>query len=183
MTRSTAARLSPRASASSKALLSRRSRNCKTGCSATEDRADTEGGRERWLKFGNWIRTRSRIVSAAADNQCDSGCGHRRPQSARTGPRGRSPTKTLGIGIQGYGHPYARQVPFGVFYRDGKVGQGRLDFLVEDAVVLEIKAADTLYPLFTSQVISYLKATKLRLALLINSTSESSSTASAESLH
>jgi len=74
----------------------------------------------------------------------------------------------LELEFKAMGIRYARQVPFGVYYRDEKVGCGQLDFLVEDAVVLEIKAADTLHPLFTSQVISYLKATKLRLALLIN---------------
>jgi GxxExxY protein len=63
---------------------------------------------------------------------------------------------------------FRRQEPFGVFYRGKQVGKGRMDFLVEDRVIVEIKATETLHPLFTSQVISYLKATKIRLALLIN---------------
>jgi GxxExxY protein len=66
------------------------------------------------------------------------------------------------------GIPFRRQVPFGVYYRGQKVGKGFVDFVVEEQVVLEIKSTETLHPLFTSQVISYLKATKFRLALLIN---------------
>src|SRR5207253_679997 len=74
----------------------------------------------------------------------------------------------LELEFKATGIRYARQVGFGVYYRGEQVGRGRIDFLIEDKVVLEIKACDTLHPLFTSQVISYLKATRYRLALLIN---------------
>lgn len=47
------------------------------------------------------------------------------------------------------------------------VGEARLDFLVEECLVLELKAVETLAPIHVTQVISYLKATKLTLALLV----------------
>lgn len=64
--------------------------------------------------------------------------------------------------------PFARQVIIGVNYKGHAVGEGRLDFLVSGKLVVELKAADTLAPIHTAQVISYLKATGSRLGLLIN---------------
>jgi GxxExxY protein len=61
----------------------------------------------------------------------------------------------------------ARQVPVGVDYKGRKVGEARLDLLVESRVVVELKAVEAVAPIHLAQVLSYLKATKLRLALLI----------------
>ncbi len=44
----------------------------------------------------------------------------------------------------------------------------RLDILVEDSVVIELKAVDQMNPVFQAQLISYLKLTKNRLGFLIN---------------
>lgn len=43
----------------------------------------------------------------------------------------------------------------------------RLDLLVEDAVVVELKAAERLLPVHTAQILTYLKLTGHRLGLLI----------------
>lgn len=63
---------------------------------------------------------------------------------------------------------FRRQHVIGVEYKGLPVGEGKLDFLVQDAVVVELKAVEALAPVHTAQVISYLKATKLQLGLLIN---------------
>jgi len=63
---------------------------------------------------------------------------------------------------------FERQYLVGIFYRGQKVGDRRLDFLVEGTVVVELKAVEQIIGLFTSQTISYLKASQKRLALLIN---------------
>jgi len=63
---------------------------------------------------------------------------------------------------------YQRQKPFEVRYCDRVVGAGRLDILVEDRVVVELKAVETMTPLFKAQTISYLRATDVKIALLIN---------------
>jgi GxxExxY protein len=63
---------------------------------------------------------------------------------------------------------YVRQFPFVVSYKGDPVGEGRLDFLVEDAVVLELKSIDQFAPVHTATMISYLRATKKRLGLLVN---------------
>ena len=66
------------------------------------------------------------------------------------------------------GIPFARQVVFALDYKGHKVGEGRMDYLVDGCLVVELKAVETFAPIHTAQAISYLKATKHRLALLIN---------------
>ncbi len=61
-----------------------------------------------------------------------------------------------------------RQVPVEIHYKGRQVGAGRLDFLVEGRVVLDTKAVESLAPIHTAQVISYLRITRHKLALLIN---------------
>jgi GxxExxY protein len=68
----------------------------------------------------------------------------------------------------------ARQVPFlrqsllSVTYKGAQVGRARVDFIVAESVVVELKAVENFAPIYTAQGISYLKASGLRLALLIN---------------
>ena len=64
--------------------------------------------------------------------------------------------------------PFERQVPVSRDYKGHKVGEGRLDFLVGKKLLGELEAVETLIPVHKAQVISYLKATGLHLALLIN---------------
>jgi GxxExxY protein len=62
-----------------------------------------------------------------------------------------------------------QQVPLPVVYRGVNLECGyRLDFLVEDAVIVEVKAVDDLAPIHEAQVLSYLKLSGLRVGLLIN---------------
>ncbi len=63
---------------------------------------------------------------------------------------------------------FVQQYPVAVLYKGSKVGDGRLDFYVEDELVVEVKAVERLTPLHTAQVISYLKAVDRPLGLLIN---------------
>jgi GxxExxY protein len=64
--------------------------------------------------------------------------------------------------------PFEQQRPVGVTYKGELVGQARLDFLVDDCLIVEVKAVDQLAPIHTAQVISYLRATELQLGLLLN---------------
>ena len=62
-----------------------------------------------------------------------------------------------------------RQVCMPIRYGDIALDAGyRLDLLVNDAVVVEIKAVERLGPLHTAQVLSYLKLGGFRLGLLLN---------------
>ncbi|HRH64343.1 MAG TPA: GxxExxY protein, partial [Bacteroidia bacterium] len=60
------------------------------------------------------------------------------------------------------------QLPIEVFYEEQKVGQYFADILVEDSIILEIKAAESLVEEHEAQLINYLKATELEIGLLLN---------------
>ena len=64
--------------------------------------------------------------------------------------------------------PYQRQYPIAVNYRDRSVGEGRLDLLVGEKLIVALKAIEAIAPIHMAQVISYLKTTGFNLALLIN---------------
>ena len=55
-----------------------------------------------------------------------------------------------------------------VAYKGYAVGEGRLDLLVDERLVIELKAVETILPIHTAQVLSYLKATGNHIGLLIN---------------
>ena len=65
--------------------------------------------------------------------------------------------------------PFRRQVALPVVYRGIRLDAGlRLDVLVDDELIVEIKAVEELRPVCEAQVLTYLKLVDLRLGLLIN---------------
>lgn len=64
--------------------------------------------------------------------------------------------------------PFARQVHVELAYKGHVIGQGRLDVLADDRLVVELKAVENLLPLHSAQLLSYLKLTGYPLGLLIN---------------
>jgi len=63
---------------------------------------------------------------------------------------------------------FERQKAVTVRYKGRVVGTHRLDFVVDGRIVLELKAVSALTDVFKQQTLSYLKATGLRLGILIN---------------
>ena len=63
---------------------------------------------------------------------------------------------------------FERERTYRVKFENVAVGKYRPDLIVEDTVIVEVKSVDRLIPLFTSQVISYLKVTQLRVGLILN---------------
>lgn len=64
---------------------------------------------------------------------------------------------------------FARQVIIPIVYDGLRFEEGlRLDVLVENLVICELKAVDTLNPVYAAQVLSYLRLTSKRLGFLIN---------------
>ena len=55
-----------------------------------------------------------------------------------------------------------------VSYEGTPVGTYIPDLIVEETVVVEIKSADRLSPVFVSQVLSYLKVTRLHVGIILN---------------
>ena len=60
------------------------------------------------------------------------------------------------------------QAPFPVLYKGQNVGQYFADILVENALVIELKCAESLTNEHLAQCLNYLKASNLKLCLLIN---------------
>ena len=64
---------------------------------------------------------------------------------------------------------FERQLVLPIKYKEHKIDSGlRLDFLVDDSVVVEIKAVECLVPVHTAQLLTYLKLSGHRLGFLIN---------------
>ena len=55
-----------------------------------------------------------------------------------------------------------------VAYKDHPVGKHRLDLVVEDTVVVELKAVSSINAIHMAQALSYLKATGLEVVLIVN---------------
>ena len=67
------------------------------------------------------------------------------------------------------GIPFERQKPIPVIYKGVKLDCGyRLDLLVADRVILELKSVETLAPIHDSIMITYLKLSEHRIGLLMN---------------
>jgi GxxExxY protein len=62
-----------------------------------------------------------------------------------------------------------KQVPVPIIYDTLRIESGlRLDLLVEDSIIVEIKAVDRMTTVFEAQLLSYLRLANKRLGLLIN---------------
>jgi GxxExxY protein len=67
------------------------------------------------------------------------------------------------------GFAYQRQVVLPIVYDGIRFDEGlRIDVLVEDSIVCELKAVDSMLPLFSAQLMSYMKLADKRLGFLIN---------------
>ena len=63
---------------------------------------------------------------------------------------------------------FERQLPISLFYRKELIGKHRLDILVENKLVIELKAVKRLEDIHYATTLSYLKASKASIALLLN---------------
>lgn len=67
------------------------------------------------------------------------------------------------------GLSFQKQVPIQVVYRNATIDCGyRADFIIEGALLLELKAVEELLSIHVAQVLTYLKLSKLDVGLLVN---------------
>lgn len=76
--------------------------------------------------------------------------------------------RALAVEFRRRGIRFEQQHAYAVKYQGEWVGDGRVDFLVEGLIVVELKAVEKLDAVHTQQVVSYLKALSLKLGLLLN---------------
>ena len=66
------------------------------------------------------------------------------------------------------GIKYEKQKEISLEFKGKDIGRHRIDFLVENEVVLELKAVESMHKIYQAQILTYLRATKKRVGLLIN---------------
>ena len=76
--------------------------------------------------------------------------------------------RALAIEMAEQGLTFQRELEMQIYYRAQKIGTRRVDFLVEDKVMVELKAVTVLDDVHLAQVINYLEAYALEIGLLIN---------------
>jgi GxxExxY protein len=76
--------------------------------------------------------------------------------------------RALSIELEMRGIAFEQQFPVPISYKGYTVGESRLDLLVAHRLVVELKAAEQLAPIHTAQLLSYLRATRCPLGLLLN---------------
>ena len=76
--------------------------------------------------------------------------------------------RSLAIEMKLGGLRFEREKEISIFYRNELVGNRRADFFVEECIMLELKAVDTINDLYKAQTINYLEAYSLADGLLIN---------------
>lgn len=74
----------------------------------------------------------------------------------------------LAVELSLHGLNYQCQHPLKVFYKGNEIGHYRVDVLVEDQVVVELKATERHEPVFEAQLLSYMKLGGYKVGLLIN---------------
>jgi GxxExxY protein len=63
---------------------------------------------------------------------------------------------------------FAREMEMAIFYRDIQIGKRRVDFFVEERIMVELKAVINLEDVHLAQAMNYLEAYKMQIGLLIN---------------
>src|SRR5258708_7376420 len=99
-----------------------------------------------------------RILAAAVDVHKALGAGFIEPIYQ----------KAMAVALEHRGIAYQRQKEIHVFFEGVDVGVQRLDLVVADQIILELKAVKALEDIHYAQLKSYLKAMGLRVGLLLN---------------
>lgn len=76
--------------------------------------------------------------------------------------------RALAIEMRYTGLTFEREKEMEIFYRGEKIGTRRADFLIENCIMVEIKAVTELKGEHKSQAINYLEAYQIEVGLLLN---------------
>ena len=76
--------------------------------------------------------------------------------------------RSLALDMERVDMPFVREIEQPVFYLNQQVGSRRVDFLVANVVLVELKATSVLDEHHYAQIINYLTAYRLQTGLLLN---------------
>lgn len=74
----------------------------------------------------------------------------------------------LVLTLEESGLAVARQYPIKIIFKGRCIGEFRADLIIEQSLIIEIKAQQTLAPVHEAQLLNYLKATSIPVGLLLN---------------
>lgn len=74
----------------------------------------------------------------------------------------------LVVALEQSGFRVSRQAAMAVWFRSTNIGDFRADLMVNDLVIVEIKAARTIEPAHEAQLLNYLRCTDIEVGLLLN---------------
>ncbi|CAG0993763.1 hypothetical protein PHYC_02444 [Phycisphaerales bacterium] len=119
---------------------------------------------------GAWSSDRTRIVADSMNAPTHSIIGAAMQVHSVLGPGlpERIYEAALMIELAKRGIRARQQVPVEVEYEGKKVGEVRLDVLVEESVILELKAVEKVPDIHLAQLVNHLRAARLALGLVIN---------------
>lgn len=66
------------------------------------------------------------------------------------------------------GMRFQNQLVVPILYKGTTLGEHRIDMIVEDEIIVELKAVDRMDPVFKAQILSYMRMMNKTLGLLIN---------------
>lgn len=75
---------------------------------------------------------------------------------------------SLALLLRERGFHVQQQAPIAVYFHGAHVGEYFADLLVNDLIIIELKAAEALRPEFMAQLRNYLRATNVEVGLLLN---------------
>jgi GxxExxY protein len=76
--------------------------------------------------------------------------------------------RALEIEMQLQGLHFLREMEMPIFYREQQIGKRRIDFFVENLIMVELKAVIKMEDVHLAQAMNYLEAYKMEIGLLIN---------------
>jgi len=76
--------------------------------------------------------------------------------------------EALIIELRDSGIKFENQRPLNVYYKGELIGDFRADIVVEDKIIVKIKAVSSLLPLHEAQLLNYLKISGMKIGLLVN---------------
>jgi GxxExxY protein len=76
--------------------------------------------------------------------------------------------RALAIEMRKAGLGFQREMEMPIFYESEEIGKRRVDFFVEDKIMVELKAITQLEKVHLAQALNYLEAYKMEIGLLIN---------------
>jgi GxxExxY protein len=81
--------------------------------------------------------------------------------------------RALAIEMEKQALRFAREMEMGIYYDGIHIGTRRVDFFVDDIIMVELKAVSVLNDIHLAQAVNYLEAYNLPIGLLINFGSKS----------